>query len=215
MPRIFVALILIAFCRAPANAQERRPSFGERQLEQLLDDRPSMRSVVPVTHPIYRWAVEKFERGALGDRVYWDHHEPMAGAEHVFSTPSVVRVESGAKSSGRDKWSMLIFELINFERAEAVGVLRWKAVRNEVDRNTFVMATIRLEVDAMRQTQQFFKVNPMPNADRGSDTYYFSLLSIDADFDAYLRFLKTGVPKEYDLLTYYGMVYDELNRSRQ
>ena len=55
-------------------------SFGQQQMNRLLLDRQSMRSVIPNDHAIRKWIVERFERGAMGERVYWDRTD-VAGCE--------------------------------------------------------------------------------------------------------------------------------------
>ncbi|TVQ00607.1 MAG: hypothetical protein EA381_07305 [Planctomycetaceae bacterium] len=207
---MFVALAFVAFCHHASYSQERRPSFGERQLEQLIDDRPSMRNVIPVGHPIRLWVVEKFERGALGDRVYWDHHEPIHGAEHVDATPSVLRITRDQDVTGRDKWAMLVFELINFEASAHRRDLERKAIRNEIGRTEFAMDHMRLEVDALRQSQVFFRDHPIPGSMPAIDSFYFSLLGTNTEFGAYLSFLESREAHEYSPLKYFGERYDSL-----
>lgn len=69
---------------------------------------------------------------------------------------------------------------------------------------------MRLEVDALRQTQDFFRSHPIPGVVRGVDSFYFGLLSTNTDFKAYLKFLNSRDPDEYNPLEYFGEEYDEL-----
>lgn len=211
MIRAILPLAIVVTCSQATYSQDRRVASGERQIEQLVDDRPSMRGLIPAGHPIQQWVIKKFERGAVGNRIYWDKHEPIHGAEHVYSARSVVRITRDKNVSGRDKWAMLVFELINFERAGLDSALRRKAVRNEIGRTEFTMECMRLEVDALRESQQFFAKHPMPGAVRSVDTFYFALLRTNTEFSSYLRFLASLDAGEYNPLEYFGMVYDELS----
>lgn len=155
--RALLLLGLVSLAIIPAYAEEPQVSFGDRQVAQLLDDRPSMEGAISPEHPIYHWVVEKFETGALGDRVYWDHHEPISGAGHVYSRPTVVRVTSDPSVSGSDKWGMLIFEMFNLQWAAHRTKLSAQAARDEVGKSKFATEQLRLEVRALRETQQFFR----------------------------------------------------------
>lgn len=44
-------------------------TFGQRQLEQMLDDRPDMRDAIPVSHPVRRWVADAFDGKQFGQRV--------------------------------------------------------------------------------------------------------------------------------------------------
>jgi hypothetical protein len=59
-------------------------SFGERQFEQMLQDRPDRRDVIPSSHSVLQWLVDGFNGDRIGQRVCWNASSPQSGraAEH-------------------------------------------------------------------------------------------------------------------------------------
>lgn len=205
--------ILIAHCISSHDTHAE--SFGDRQIAQVLDDRPAMRDIVPTDHPIYRFASEKFSTGGLQNRrVHWDNTEPMYGAEHACETLCVVRVASDQGYTGRDKWAMLIFELFNLSHAGDVGKLRWKVVHGEIDKDAFVHESLRLEIDAMRRTQAFLTRYPIPGVAPTVYGFYYRFLATPFTIDEYLGFLDRNQRKlRYDPRVYNAKIYDSLRPS--
>ncbi len=60
-PFIVIVLLFLAGHVSGQDTQEK--SFGERQLAQLLDDRPEMKSILPSDDTICRWVIRKFNTG--------------------------------------------------------------------------------------------------------------------------------------------------------
>jgi hypothetical protein len=104
-------------------------SFGERQLEQLMSDRPDMQGVVPTDHAVYRWVVRSFEKERTGGRIYWVAAQPSSGekAEHApsyFGYPAYICITAGLDASPLDKWTMLVFEMFISRTRKAYDYLR-------------------------------------------------------------------------------------------
>lgn len=123
----FFLLSLSLFC-ATASSDDVQPleiRYGQRQVDQILDDRPDMKNVLGADHPIVMWVIDRFERGDDRRRIIWDYTEPASGqsAEHMtyyHGYPAAIRISSAGDTTGLDKWALLVFELHNIENDPAI-----------------------------------------------------------------------------------------------
>src|SRR3954468_21571889 len=119
-----LAYVLIAIGIIPTNVRLPKPpdlskeyqrverflrdiSFGERQLEQLVCDRPETANIIKRESMLRHMLVWHFAGGLTGKRIYWDCNEPSSGqpAEHsaYFDLPVLLRVTKNKTASGIDK----------------------------------------------------------------------------------------------------------------
>ena len=98
----FILACLSAGCNSAAPEPDAvvAKSFGERQLDQMLDDRPDMRDAIPRPRAVIPWLIEGFNGDRLGQRVYWNASSPQSGraAEHggAYGTyPPYIAVSGG------------------------------------------------------------------------------------------------------------------------
>lgn len=162
-------------------------SFGERQLEQLMSDRPDMQGVVPPDHAVYRWLVKSFEKERTGSRIYWVADQPSTGerAEHAPSYrghPAYICITAGLDASPRDKWTMLVFEMFNIENAESMRLLNELGLAGTIDGDTFARKCVELEFKAAEKARKFFRENPLPNPDETKDLLYHWIVSEETPF---------------------------------
>jgi len=73
------------------NAKEPRASqtvtFGHRQIEQMLEDRPDMNNAALKSHPMYEAIVEGYNGKLIGQRVYWVDTNTDTAAHSLKWTP--------------------------------------------------------------------------------------------------------------------------------
>jgi hypothetical protein len=130
-----------------ASARSRTDTYGEQQLRQLLEDRPSMKGIVHRNEFIYRWAVVQFDASTSHDQIRWDSREPQSGrpAEHnstYLNSPAYVRITCADSISGRDKWLMLVYELHNFKNGASFLEL-WDQAIAKKNRPQYVFNQMR------------------------------------------------------------------------
>lgn len=213
-------LLTITLLTVSTYAQGDDPSvsFGQRQLAQVLTDRPNMTGVLPDDDVICRWVIRRFNSGPNGERVRWDRQEPMSGrpAENLPAQNhdnALVRITSSADVSGRDKWFMLVFELHNIPHPEAAGEMSRLVREQRIGRLEFALGCVEHEYRAMRKTTRFFSRYPIPDATRKNAPLYIQYTNRRAkhyDFDAYVKHLDTIEEDQYDPREYFGKWYDQL-----
>lgn len=150
-------------------------SFGQRQLDQMLDDRPDMKEVVPPSHPVRQWLVDGFDGKRVGKRVYWSADSPTGGrtAEHVQADenrPALIHLSGGRELTPIDKWASVVYEMLNLEGDWET--LRSEALDGKLDADGYAERCMALEFDALQKTQQFFLANPLPRNEHGRDHWY-------------------------------------------
>jgi hypothetical protein len=162
-------------------------SFGERQLEQLMSDRPDMQGVLAPDHAVYRWLVSSFEKERTGSRIYWVADQPSTGerAEHAPSYrgyPAYICITAGLDTSPRDKWTMLVFEMFNIENSESMRLLNDLGHAGKIDSDTFARKCVELEFKAAEKARKFLRENPLPNPDETKDLLYHWIVSEETPF---------------------------------
>lgn len=157
-------------------------SFGERQLEQFVSDRPEMQGTLPKDHAVYRWLVRSFEKERVGSRIYWVADQTSTGekAEHAPAYrgyPAYICITAGLDTSPIDKWTMLVFEMFNIENTEIMRLLTESGLAGKIDGDTFARKCVALEFKAAEKARNFFRENPLPNPDEARDVFYYWIIS--------------------------------------
>ena len=117
-------------------------SFGCRQVEQVICDRPDMGKIISRDPSLRQMLICHFAGASGNGRVYWDCREPDSGrpAEHLgvhFGYPAMVRVAKKCGSSSIDKCAMLVFELLNLQLDNEFDLLATAAVEKRKSREAF------------------------------------------------------------------------------
>lgn len=91
-------------------------TFGMRQLEQMLADRPEMRDAVPPGHPVAAEIANCFDGRTTGQRVHWLGTSPPKGtvanhAQPYGRKPPSISITDSLKTTPIDKWALAVFEL--------------------------------------------------------------------------------------------------------
>jgi hypothetical protein len=183
--------------------------FGKRQLEQLLDDRPDMRSIIRPGEFLYDWLARRFDGGRKDLRVYWHDSEPLSGfdAEHVMSfidrplvhNPALIRISSSEKLSAADRCIVLIYEFFNLENEDEFKALYDRAKSGNVTREQYATLAMNLEIKAVVRMQELLKKEDVKKLVQNSP-YYQSYLGVREGSPLNNLNLKTRV--------YYMLQYD-------
>lgn len=189
-------------------------SFGNKQVEQFICDRPDAGEVIR-RDPVLRMVLVWYFAGELkGERVYWDYREPEAGgqpADHLprfWGYPALVRVTNERGISGIDKCTMLVFELFNSPVDREIQLLTIASPDERKSRDEFAIACVRHEFEAAEKTKAFFLKHPLSNATVNNDPNYNQMVSSRMTFSDYLSTLGALDPKSFNPIKYYREGYD-------
>ena len=148
---------VIGLANAAAMAQT---TFGDRQVDQLVDDRPELGPLLADAPEIRSWIAARFNRVASGARLHWDNHPPVSsGSEYIpqrdfRSSPPCVRVTDRPDVAAQDKLLMLVFELENVQNTQKVLAVIRNATRSRMDFEVFFETHARLEFEALQRTAE-------------------------------------------------------------
>lgn len=155
----------------PSNKKKLSPeaiAHGERQVRQMLEDRPAMKQGVQEGDALWRWTVRKFAGEDLDDTIDWDSTVPIGSdANHTIPTDSQrgqIRVapryrkgpKQGELRSCDELWAEAVFELHNIVGAEDFQRLKDKAARGELQKKEFVLGMFEIEYRALQRTRAFY-----------------------------------------------------------
>lgn len=209
-------LVIVDLCIANClMAEQCDLSFGHRQVEQLICDRPVMGEIIKRDSSLRKFIELKFAGEPKGGRIYWDCREPTSGrpAEHLMAYsdyPALIRVSNKHKGSATDQCAMLVFELNNLSLDKEFQLLAKTSVKNRKSRDEFATSCIQAEFDAAKKAQLFFKEHPLSGATDQNSPYYGELIALRPEFSEYLRWLDSSDGKEYNPREYFRQAYDEL-----
>ena len=164
-----------------APAVETTITFGHRQLDQMLEDRPGMKNAVPLSHPIRKALIEAFNGKLIGRRVYWldaAGEGALSGAFHLQPIgfyPPCITVTKGPQETPIDKWASALFEMYNLE-GDFNG-LDDDARSGEITKDQYVDLCVDLETQALNKTRLFFTKHSLPAT--VLDKWYAFCLSSD------------------------------------
>jgi hypothetical protein len=182
--------------------------YGQRQVDQILDDRPDMKNVLGAGHPIVMWVVDRFERGDERRRIIWDHTEPASGrsAEHMtyyHGYPAAVRISSAGDTTGLDKWAFLVFELQNIENDLAIQKLIANVSSRNMSPKEFGIRCTELEHEAIVRTIYLLVKLDVRSVLTKKDIGTAKILVTPRDFAEYLQLLDKEPPDAYDPRKYF------------
>ena len=209
-----LASIVLLLAIGSANAQDVPTSFGDRQLAQLLDDRPSMKGILTADDTICRWVIRRFNTGHFGQRVHWDHGEPVSGREAESQAswriaPALIRITESEKVSGRDKWCLLVFEFENLQNAPLFENLVKLACAKQIPRHEFALECVQLELNAEQRAKRYFNRYPIIGATIENAPRYSALIAATGDLTTYVDWLDSRGDDEYDPREYFGKSFDQ------
>lgn len=165
-------------------------TFGQRQMEQMLQDRPGMKDVIPPSHPIFEWVVAGFNGDRLGQRVYWIAVSPRTGrpAEHYApyeGYPPCIAISGGTESTAVDKWAGVVYEMYNLENSGRFDAILQSALNGSLYADDYAEKCVELEFAALSKTRDLFRNDPLPRSPHGRDVWYNWVTSDFGTFKAY------------------------------
>ena len=143
-------------------------NHGERQVHQMLKDRPAMAQFGENAGALYQWAVRKFSGDDLQQTVFWDAAEPFFfdGENHppTAAGPGYIRVSrtyrdgpnKGKERSFDSIWSTVVFELYNIANAKDFERLNREVAAGKLTKETFVSKMAECESGADEKTRAFY-----------------------------------------------------------
>ncbi len=189
------ALIVAAVTGCSRRSADRASSvtraFGQRQFEQMLEDRPDMKEAIPSSHPVVAWVIDGFDGKRLGQRVHWSGYSPQSGrpAEHgrrYGSYPPYVSLSGGTETTALDKWALVVYEMFNLEN-NGFESLNSEALAGSLDADSYAEKCLELEFAAAQRTHEFFRANPLPASSHGRDEWYNWVSSALGTFEDYKK----------------------------
>ncbi len=186
-----VAITILGCSRQPASGVKAESlTFGDRQVQQMLQDRPEMKGVMTANDPLYLWLVAGFNGERLGQRVHWNANSPQSGrsAEHGIpygAYPPYISISGGTETTPIDKWASVIFEMNNLDNYDKFDALRDDAVEGDLDADEYASACVKLEFDALERTRDLFAKHPLPGGDHRRNPWYQWVSSELGEFEDY------------------------------
>lgn len=141
---------------------------GQRQVRQMLHDRPAMASLGEKASPLYQWAARKFAGEDLHENILWNPAEPeMTSADHKSPEPGrpgsirLARTYSEGPQKGDERtfdesWRDAVFELYNITGVDEFNRLCRDADEGKLSKQEYVTGVIACESRAAEKTRAFY-----------------------------------------------------------
>lgn len=195
-------------------------AFGERQVEQMVKDRPEMLSWVEPNDAVWTHCARAFGGDAVGERIFWDSTPPTGDVEAEHQGPyqgdsGFIRVretyasgfKQGQPVEGDELWGSVIYELENIRSTPAFHSLFERACRGGMGREEWIRENTRLEYLACRRTRDYFRSQWQPlMTSRGrpiSGTSWFA--DLPSTYEEWIAFYTS--PDDYPW-NFWGRYYD-------
>jgi tetratricopeptide (TPR) repeat protein len=154
--------------------------FGERQVRQMLADRPVMAQYGDKAAALYQWAARKFAGEDLGNKIFWKGSDPVrvwnAESGPTAQPTDVARLSvqssqcrfirvrrkyNNGTEEGKDRpfeevWRDAVFELYNNSSARDFDRVFAEAVGGELSRHEYARAMLEVEGSAAEKTRAFY-----------------------------------------------------------
>jgi len=172
---------------APAKPTE---SFGHRQIEQMLDDRPDMVDVLGADDPVLQWIIDSLNGSRTGFRIYWNADSPLRGraAHHqprYHGYPAHFCISGGTETTPIDKWAAVVYELFNLENGPVFDLLNRQALGGTLDGETFALECDKTEFEALKKSEVFFAEHPLPTSGSKTNAWYDWVCAGVGTYDEY------------------------------
>lgn len=165
--------------------------YGQRQVQQLIDDRPSVGRTVVDRERLHAWLNEQFEGHSEVGRIVWDHTEPASGRKSEYfprfyasGSPAYIRLTNNPSVKDRDLVILLIFELANVRNSVEAKEIAHLAAEGEIDSEEFFKRNARLEYSALIKTKSLV-----------ADLFPLGIAQVPGTWEVWLN----GVADHFDL----------------
>ena len=200
--RYFLSAIICFLTSGSCYSQtELKRTFGHRQLEQMVEDRPSISKIIQQHPRVRQKLIDCFNGANTGHRVYWvasSISEAMAAhAPKKGGYPAHIWVANSSKISPTDLVASAIYEFYNLE-GDFLSIRRL-ALSSKIGKQQFVDRCLKLEFAALKKAGDYFKKQPLPTGE--DDVWYNGFFGSGA---------MANQPMPTDNAKYFGEYYDGL-----
>jgi tetratricopeptide (TPR) repeat protein/protein involved in polysaccharide export with SLBB domain len=142
---------------------------GERQIRQMLKDRPNMGRFGEKANVLLRWAARKFAGEDLHEMIFWNPSDPSpditaCSRPPTADEPGVIRVrgtiiegpDKGKARSFEEMWCNAVFELYNIANSKQVDQIDDDVTKDMFSREEYVTKLIEVESGAAEKTRSFY-----------------------------------------------------------
>ncbi len=148
---------------------EKDLEHGERQVRQMLENRPAMGELGAKADSLYRWAARKFAGEDLGERIFWNPGEPPPEVACDHRTPGpgcpgYIQMHEkftqgplkGKNVPFEELWRGAVFELYNITGAKDFKRIESEAAAGKISREEYITGTLAVESRAAAKTRAFY-----------------------------------------------------------
>jgi hypothetical protein len=236
LQKTLLLLLLLLAGLTPVSAQpfaksETADSWGLKQMQHMLADRPVMKSCrigeqiywVRPQDSIWQWAAERYAGKTTGFWTLWHGAIPTKGFEAMHSYGEdkgylylEIPAADGKKTSNQifeRLWKEAVFELLNLENARGFHEAIETAYAGKCSRHEFIVQTVRLEYLALGKMQAFYREVWQPwckTTGFAADPACWQH-NYQPEFDTWIKQYPPGSPYPWK---HYGDYYDELMRTK-
>ena len=157
-------------------------SPGEKQVRQLLIDRPKMAVYLGLNgeekkltsqDAIWQWAAKAYDAHVIGELIVWDNHDLLAKPSNYLaenSTPwhghpgairirdAILKADGTKEETSFEKfWNACFFELINIKNADKSLVIYKQGLEGKLNRAQFVRAYQMAEYQSLVKLKQVYQ----------------------------------------------------------
>lgn len=162
---IWKANTFVKLLRLPYQLSAQNLAHGKKQLQQILQDRPSMQSLIQPDDPIAQWVVLQLAGVSIKNPIHWqaqaDRSFPIpagVNAVHAYPTSKTeARVWVAANVEAEQQWAGLVYELHNIQNGPAFQQIEEDAKYFRCTQEEYIMRYAQLEYQAAQATAQFYK----------------------------------------------------------
>ncbi|MGH1339354.1 MAG: hypothetical protein ACRBFS_24760 [Aureispira sp.] len=155
----------IKLLRPPYQLSTQHLAHGKKQLQQLLQDRPSMQTLVQLDDPIAQWVMLQLAGSSIKTPIYWQDSTSRSfpipsGVNAVHSYPTAkteARVWVNPNAIAEQQWAGLIYELHNIQNGPDFELIEKDAQQFRCTQEEYIMRYARLEYKAAQATAQFYE----------------------------------------------------------
>jgi len=140
--------------------------YGEKQLSQMIKERPAMSKYIRNGDTVWRWCARQFAGESTGSRYSWlgtTFNTHGLGGWHTYPYPSghygtiTVGQKYNMPNDGDKLWSIAIFELLNIRNDTSFLALDKYANVGKINQNEHIKQTAKLEFLVLDSLCFFFE----------------------------------------------------------
>jgi hypothetical protein len=131
--------------------------YGEKQVRQMLKDRPGMGKYVNNREIIWKWAVRKFAGEDLGEVFDWNPNLPQQGYNYDHYGPwerkkGFIRI----RDDFENLWVAAVYELFNIANTDKFKKVYEEACAGHLTKEQWITKNTKIEYGAVKKTKEFY-----------------------------------------------------------